>query len=220
MNDTELNDVLKRATVPERGTDYWEQFPTRVTAELERRRQNVRTQRSPDVAVRPVTNRGYWWSCASALRSLGSRPAFALGVAVICVALGLVLGLWRGQRLPGSDPQLAAARKYFREIEALFPNQLQAIVFDERGTQLVLAQEPNLPASAPLYLKICGPRGCQRFVTFSGQQIRVKGDSFEVLVDAKGHVLLVGNKLVWTSADTSARIGEYRFAACPLGISS
>ena len=37
MNDKELNEVLKRAAVPERGADYWERFPDRVMAEVERR---------------------------------------------------------------------------------------------------------------------------------------------------------------------------------------
>ena len=123
------------------------------------------------------------------------------------------LGFWRGQRSLSDDPQLAAARKYFHEIEALFPNQVQAIVFDQRGTQLVLAQEPNVPASPPLYLKVCGPKGCQRFVTFSGQQIRVNGDVCDVLADGRGEVLLVGRQLLWSGSKAVAASGGYQVEA-------
>jgi hypothetical protein len=205
MNESELNEVLKRATVPERKADYWEQFPRRVTTELERLRQTAPVQRLSDAS--------HAWPWAAVFRFLGAKPAFAVGVAVVCLALGFFLGFWRGQRSPGSDPQLAAARKYFNEIEALFPNQVRAIVFDQQGTHLVLAQEPNLPASPPLYLKICGPRGCQRFVTFSGQQIRVNGDVCDVLADGRGDVLVVGRHVLWSGSRAGIRSGQYQIEA-------
>ena len=77
----------------------------------------------------------------------------------------------------------------------------------------MLAPEPNLPASPPLYLKICGPKGCQRFVTFSGQQIRVNGDVCDVLVDHQGNVLVVGRETLWSDAKAAARIGPYQIEA-------
>ena len=205
MNDAELNEVLKRATVPEREADYWERFPGRVMAELERR-----SQAAPTPAK---THASSAWAWTGALRMLLSRPALAAAVAVICLGLGFYLGFWRGQRSLSDDPQLAAARKCFNEIEALFPNQVQAIVFDQQGTHLVLAQEPNVPASPPLYLKVCGSKGCQRFVTFSGQQIRVNGDVCDVLADGRGEVLLVGRQLVWSGAEAVAEGDGYQVEA-------
>jgi hypothetical protein len=142
-----------------------------------------------------------------------SRPALAAAVAVICLGLVFFLGFWRGQPALSNDSQLAAARKYYHEIEALFPNQVQAIVFDQRGTHLVLAKEPNVPASPPLYLKVCGPKGCQRFVTFSGQQIRVNGDVCDVLADGRGEVLLVGRQLLWSDAKAVAASDGYQVEA-------
>jgi hypothetical protein len=206
MKDAELNEALKRATVPERGADYWEQFPNQVTAEIERRRQTAGAAAGQDSA----------WAWTSTFRLLISKPAFALEVAAICLVLGLVLGSWNGHRSPGGDPQLAQARKYFHELEALFPHQLQAVVFDQQGTHLMLAPEPNLPASPPLYLKVCGPKGCQRFVTFSGQQIRVNGDVCDVLADGRGGVLLVGRQALWAGAQASGTTGRYRIEAKPL----
>jgi hypothetical protein len=213
MKDRELNEVLKRAVVPERKADYWERFPSQVTAEIERRRQHARAARSADAPVPAVADDRTTWTWAAAFHSLGGKPAFAIGVAVVCLALGFVLGSWRGQRSPGTDSQLMEARKYFHELEALFPNQLQAIVFDQQGTHLMLAPEPNLPASPPLYLKVCGPKGCQRFVTFSGQQIPVNGDVCDVLVDRQGHVLVVGRETLWSDAKGAARSGPYQVEA-------
>jgi hypothetical protein len=113
--------------------------------------------------------------------------------------------------------ELATARTYLRELEALFPNQVKAVEFDPTGPRLLLADRAVVPAAQPVLVRVCGRDGCRSFITFSGQQIRVDGDSLDVLVDARGHVLLVGAKLAWTSADASARAGEFRFAAHSLG---
>src|SRR5205807_3264137 len=115
---------------------------------------------------------------------------------------------------------LAEAAKYIREIEALFPNQLQAIVLDQKGARLLLADHSNVPASPPLYLKICGPYGCQRFVTFSGQQIRINDDLCDVLIDRQGNVLLVGRELLWSSSEPAGKARPYRIEAKPLGVNS
>jgi hypothetical protein len=212
MNDAELNEVLKRTAVPEREVDYWEQFPGGVTAEIKRRARAPRTL--------PEAGADNAWFWAAVFQSRGAKAAFAFGLAAICIAVGFVLSLRHGQQSPGNGSQLAEARKYYREIEALFPNQVQAIVFDQQGAHLVLAPEPNLPSSPPLYLKICGPKGCQRFVTFSGQQIRVNGDVCDVLTDGQGHVLLVGRQLVWSGAQAAASSGEYQIEARALETSS
>src|ERR1017187_560695 len=213
MNNRELNDVLKRAAVPERKADYWERFPRQVTAEIKRRGQHARAEKRGDAPVPAVADGSTTWTWATAFRAFVSRPAFILGVAAVCLAVGFVLGSWRGLRPSGQDAQLAEARKYFHEFEALFPNQLQGIVFDQQGTHLVLAPEPNLPASPPLYLKVCGPKGCQRFVTFSGQQIRVNGDVCDVLVDHQGNVLVVGQETLWADAKATTKRGPYQIEA-------
>jgi hypothetical protein len=210
MKDQALNEILKRAAVPERGAEYWEQLPGRVMAKLERRRNRAGA----------VDRQGLTSSWTSPFHSLLHRPALALGIAAICLALGLVLGSWKARRSPGRDPQLAAAGKYFHELEALFPNQLQAIVFDQQGTHLLLAPEANLPASPPLYVKVSGPAGCQRFITFSGQQISLNGEVCDVLVDHQGNVMLVGRQLVWSSARANAKAGRYTIEAKPLQTTS
>src|ERR1035441_1121130 len=213
MKDRELNEILKRAAVPDRAADYWERFPSQVAAGIKRRSQHARTEKSADAPVAGVAEEGNAWAWVSTFRSLVSRPAFIVAVAAICLAVGFGVGTWKGQRPPGKDAQLAEARKYFHELEALFPNQLQGIVFDQQGTHLVLAPEPKLPASPPLYLKVCGPKGCQRFVTFSGQQIHVNGDVCDVLVDHQGNVLVVGQETLWSDTRGAVRNGPYQIEA-------
>ena len=77
----------------------------------------------------------------------------------------------------------------------------------------MLAPEPNLPASPPLYLKISGPKGSQRFITFSGQQIHLNGDVCDVLLDHQGKVLVVGRETLWSDARGVVRSGPYQIEA-------
>jgi hypothetical protein len=202
MNNKELDRILKSARVPERPAEYWEGFPREVTKKA--RDLGRAEQRGQEPEIKNAF--GTWFT------GLRWKPALVVGLAFTCIVLGFVLGLWRGQS-SGADPQLAEVGKYFREIAALFPNQLEAIVFDEAGAHMVLADRPNVPVSPPVYVKICGPKGCQRFVTFSGQQIRVNGDVFEVLVDRQGDVLLVGGQWVWSSSEPAGKSRPYRIEA-------
>ena len=144
-----------------------------------------------------------------------SLTAVFLGTAAACLLVALGLGIWSNGR-NRSGESLAQIRKYYSEIESLFPNQLKAIVFDRQGAHLLLAEESNLPKSAALYVKICSRSDCRSFVTFSGQRIRFGSDTFDVLVDRQGDVLLAGEKMVW-SADSSAGQTDYRIEAKPLG---
>ena len=113
MKDKELNEVLKRAGVPERGADYWERFPSQVTAEIERRRQHARAERSAEARVAGAAQGGAAWTWASAFRSLVSKPAFALGVAAVCLVLGFVLGSWKGHRSTGQGPPARGGPEVF-----------------------------------------------------------------------------------------------------------
>ena len=236
MNNNELEQILRGAPVPEPSPEYWEQFPGQVMREIDRRqaaaqlsssalspasqsataRMDARAPRSNPSAGRETwatPGRRAW----SAL--VLSRPAFAIGVAAACLLLGFFLGIRTAWHTAG-DPQLAMARKCFSEVAELFPNQVQALVLDSAGAHLVLAERPDVPSSPPLYVKITGPKGSQRFVTFSGQRIRVNGDTFEVLVDRQGDVLVVGKQSVWSSSDPGVKAGPYRIEARPLPTNS
>jgi hypothetical protein len=217
MKDSELNQILKSAAVPEPAAERWDQFPKRVMAQIHRREQPAGVEKGAEARVRAESMEVKPPAWAFALRF---KPALALGLAVVCIALGFALGFWKGRDSAITTQQLAQAKKYFKEVEALFPNQVQAIVFDDRGAHLVLADEANVPASLPVYLKISGPKGRQTCLTFSGQQVRINGDICDVLVDHHGDVLLVGQQLVWSSAQPASKTGRYQIEARTLETNS
>ena len=202
LNNSDLDNLLKAAESPARSDQYWNQFPKKVTAKIHWQSRRVATLDSADLH-KPRRMILVW----------GLSLVSAFGI------IGFTLSLWRGLVPDETALELTQVKKYVREIETLFPNQLQAIIFDEQGARLILAEKPDVPNSAPLYLKICGPGGCQRFVTFSGQRIRVNGDECDVLVDAKGNVMLVGERLLWSRVAV-ARVGKYRIEARALETSS
>jgi hypothetical protein len=198
MKDSELDNLLRSASVPERPPDYWQDFPRKITGAIFRESKSSTT---PDVA--PMRKR---------------IPLFAWSMALVaaCCVLACLLLFHRAgipRPLP-EDGELAAARKCFRELETLFPHQVQALVFGRKGPQLVLADAASVPDSAPIYLRICGPTECERFVTFSGQQIEVHGEKCEVLANDEGRVILVGKRHVWSERDPHAAL---RIEARPLG---
>src|SRR2546427_2808800 len=204
MKHSELDQILKSAAVPDRPGAYWDQFPQRVMAK-------TRWLRTRTDAETTHARRAPFW-----LRSGFRFVTVALGLAIIGLVLAFVLGLRQGRNLSIAGSELAAARKCFQEIETLFPGQVQAIVFDQQGPHLVLAEHSNVPASSPLYLRICGPKGCQSYVTFSGQQIRINGETCEVLLDHQDNVLLVGQDWVLSTAQAPAKHAIYQVSARPL----
>jgi hypothetical protein len=204
MKNSELNQILKSAPVPDRPDAFWDEFPRRVMAKA-----HWRQTQSPAKVNRP-------WTGPFGSRFRLQLATFGLGLAVIGLLLGYAFGFRQGRRLSITESQLAAARQYFQEIDTLFPNQVRAIVFDSQGPHLVLAEHPNVTTTSPLYLRIRGPKGFQDFVTFSGQQIRFNGEVCEVLLDHQGNVMLVGQQWVWSAAQTAAENARYQIAARPL----
>ncbi len=212
MTNHELDEILKAAPAPSRTPEYWAAFPKQVMHHLRQAPASAPEAAGPRPQTFTTARR---WTTA-----LRTHPAFAFGLAAACLAVGLFIGLHYGRPGVPSDFQLAEARKCYSEVTALFPNQLQALVLDATGGHLVLAPEPNVPISTPLYLKICGPNGCRRIVTFSGQRIAVNGISFEVLTDRQGEVLLVGEQSVWSSSQPNQPFDGCRIEARPLLTSS
>ena len=184
MNDGDIDRLLKSVKVPERTDQYWREFPKKITTKL---------HGQPQVDSNATARHEPWL-----------RPALAFaGIAIICVAVGLYLRQFgQHKNLSESSPELAAARKCYQELEELFPNQVRAIVFDEHGPQMVLAAKADVPKGPAVFLKICGPKGCESFVTFSGQEISVNGEKCEVLANGNGQVVLMGSHEVWTGNDS------------------
>lgn len=193
MNNEELDKLLKSAPALQRSEDYWESFPIAVTSRLQRDTPHP-FPRHDQVRLRRVF-------------------AYGLGFAAVCVFIGFALGFWRGTSVTLDQRQFTDAGRLYRQVAAMFPGQIQSIAFDPGGPKLALSDKPDVPASVPYYVKICGPNGCLSFVTFSGQQVAVNGDRCEVLVSAGGQVIVVGNHAVWSEGDHS---GPVRITAKPL----
>ena len=183
MND-KLNQVLKSTQVPEHSSGYWENFPKRVTARLK--------DRSP-LATAPTGN----------LR-------WALGWAVAGIACGLLLAVFFLQKRPTVQTDYA---KLYREISTMFPHQVRAIVTDETGVRVVLADGPDVPATAPLLVNVCAAQQCSHVITFSGQQIPVGTGSADVLTDGHGNIIVTGQRFVWSSAEPARASGIYHIGA-------
>jgi hypothetical protein len=177
MNDSDLDKKLKAAQVPARGEDYWELFPHLVSAKL---------RSTP--AGRPGVER-HWLP----------RLAWGGGLAFACLMLGFALGHWHSQKQKNDPYALLQNGKMLREVLTLFPNRVRAIVQDEHGVQLVLAEQPDVPASTPIYVRICDGQQCSALVTFSGQELEIAGQKVTVLANAHGGVIVTGNRFVWSS---------------------
>lgn len=197
MNDGELDRLLKSATEPGRPAEYWKDFPGKVASRLAGR------PRSQSAEGPAGSSKAAWgWF------------AFGAGMATACFVL--VFAFQGSRERTGGDfaaADLAVMRKYLQEVEALFPNQVQAVVFEKNGPRLVIADRAEVPTMMPVYVRVCTANGCQAFLTFSGQQIRLNGEMVDVLVNARGNVLLVGSKLSWTSGESNSRIGPMRIVA-------
>ena len=183
MND-KLNQVLKSAQVPERSPGYWEYFPKRVTARLN------------DRAALQSAPAGSW--------------RWVLGWTVAGIVCGLMLAVFFLHSRPAAPADYA---KLYRELSTMFPNQIRAIVTDENGVRVVLADAPDVPASAPLLVNICSAKQCSHVITFSGQQIPVGSGAAEVLTDGHGNIIVAGSRFVWSSAEPKRDAGSYHIGA-------
>ncbi len=186
--NSNLDKMLKGVHVPERPMEYWDQFSGRVMTHL--RQQNLRTINTPHHRI---------------------FFAWGLGLVTTCIVLGFIIGFWSGHSKKTAS--LAGYQKLYHELTNMFPNQVLAVIIDDRGTKLVLAENANIPSSTPLLLKICKGKQCQDVITLSGQQVQVNGETCEVLLDAHGNVILVGNNWYWSSKDSKQFTGRYYLEA-------
>jgi len=70
---------------------------------------------------------------------------------------------------------------------------------DPHGLNLILSNHGDVPASPPIYVRVCDGRSCSSFVTFSGQEVQIAGQKLTVLSDARGEIILEGNRFAWSS---------------------
>jgi hypothetical protein len=194
VTERELNHILVQARTPARHSAYWNEFPEIIIRRL-------RAGRSGQ--SQPAVKRG-------------KRFAWSMAFAAAC-SIVVILAAHRIGQSRRTSRELREARNVFREVAALFPNQLQAIVFENGQSRLVLAESPTVAASIPVMLRICVKEGCQRVITFSGQQVRVNGEACDVLVDARGNIIVAGQSFVWSNTIASRGKGNMSITAQTLG---
>jgi hypothetical protein len=192
MNNSELDSLLRKARVPERSAEFWEEFPRRIRNRLGSARASDNRHSSGRVSLR--------W-------------AWALGAAA-CVLAGVFIGSWLER--PKAEDILRDA-KVVDETLAMFPHSVRAIVEDEHGLHLVLSQDASIPASAPLYIHVCDGRHCSSVVTFSGQEVQLAGRKVTVLADTHGGIILEGNQLLWSSREAIDGNAHLKIEAKNLG---
>lgn len=176
MNKFDLNAALKAAKTPEGSDEYWNDIPREVLAQLRR-----------PAPASPRNQPGRF-----------PRLAWSFAAAAACLAVVLTISHRRGET---SSPDALQSTKLIHETLALFPNRVRAIVQDEHGLNLVLSENEDVPASTPIYVRICDGKQCASFVTFSGQEIQAAGQKVTVLADARGGIILTGNQFVWSNTE-------------------
>src|SRR5690606_8924954 len=92
-----------------------------------------------------------------------------------------------------------SAAVILREISALFPNQIRAIIKDESGLKFILAEEANIQPAQPLVLKVCVSDGCQEIITFSGQSIEIAGRRVTLRAETGDRIVINGESFLWSS---------------------
>jgi len=179
MKNNDDDDWLKGASaVPEPPREYWEAFPQRVISRLP-------ATAKPRSSARPPR-----W------RLMALQGALVL----VALAIGFSLGR-RHEPAPQSDAYAALrSERMLREVLAFFPNRVRAIVEDERGVHLLLSDQPDVPASRPIWIEIQGDGFRRAAVTFSGQVLQIAGDRVKVVADTRGDLTLSGSKVFWSSA--------------------
>jgi hypothetical protein len=100
----------------------------------------------------------------------------------------------------------------------MFPNRVRAIVQDERGINLVLSENADVPVSPPLYVRISDGKHSSSFVTFSGQEIQIAGQKVTVLADTHGGVILAGQHFMWSDTKQLYAGGHLKITTKNLGL--
>ncbi|HXT10813.1 MAG TPA: hypothetical protein VN873_04555 [Candidatus Angelobacter sp.] len=191
MNTSELNKILKAAKVPERPEAFWAAFPRRVTARI------------------------HWKPAAAGNNPVRRVPTFAWALAALatCLAIGFFIGQRSGRSEARAGTGLLQNEKVIREMLAMFPNRVRAMVQDEHGLNLVLSDKENVPASTPLWVKVCDGKHCFAAVTFSGQEIHVGQRDITVLADPSGKIILAGDDLLWSNGKALLADGKLKIEA-------
>ncbi len=123
---------------------------------------------------------------------------FAVAMAVCVVtAAAFMLGRW------SNDPAPSAELRLLTEMQRLFPNQLQAVIFLDGRTEILTSEEATTFSGQPVLVALRDREHEVRIVSFSGQRITTKLDGrnvvLEFLVTPEGALIVAGDSFLWRS---------------------
>jgi hypothetical protein len=198
MKKFDLDSILKKARLPEISEESLELFPRRIVTRLKHNESFVHLHKKAS------------WRLPFLAWVLG----LAAGVIIISV-IGQKYGGTKPEGVSGNDA--LADVKVIHETLEMFPNRVRAIMQDEHGLNLILSENNDVPASTPIYVRICDGRHCSSLVTFSGQEIQIAGQKMTVLADAHGGIILASSHFVWSNTERTYPGSHLKIEAKNLG---
>ena len=205
MNDSELNELLRRARMPERRAQKWKELTDETMRQVAR----------STIAAAPLRHQSGLGALVRTLCFAHRRWIWTGGFTTACLLVGLFIGYWHA-RYAQERSEIAEARKLFVELNAMFPSQLEAIVINGGTPKLVLSEKPSPNKGAPLFVRVCKAKRCEMIITFSGERVSVNGQNCDVFVNAEGRIIVAGEHFVWTSGEEKLRNSGYQIEAAPL----
>ncbi len=112
--------------------------------------------------------------------------------AAACVLFALIL-FFKPRTTPDQHVAAPTEDKYaliLREVSALFPQQIKAIVSDGSDLQIALADQPYTNSEQAVVIEICEKGGCKTVITYVGQTFEIGKHRVTVSTDDNGSIVV------------------------------
>lgn len=114
--------------------------------------------------------------------------------AAACFAIGmfLVFSFHNNSEHKPDESNVDSYALILREVSAVFPHQINAIVAGDDGSQLkiILSEKPLSEDGQPVLVEICQKGNCTKVITYVGQTIQLGDHQFSVLGSDRGSIVI------------------------------
>ncbi len=191
MNDNELRRQLRPFNVPPASD---------AARERARHGALIAFQQGSSAPVEKISTRGFIWLW----------PAAATLVVVVALALICL------PKHHNDSENLANDRQMLRQVEDLFPDQVNAVVEDHGKVDLSISQTPVVGSDQPVLLVFQRGHDTIRVLSYSGHRLCVMlgqtENCFEILATPNGGVILEGKDQAWLATERT-QISGYSLRA-------